>query len=52
MNDDIKAKVLRMDKLVEYQESSIVSKEVVSGETGNVTLFAFDKGEGLSEHTV
>jgi len=37
--------------MVDYQESSIVSKEIIKGETGTVTLFAFDKGQGLSEHT-
>jgi len=37
--------------MVDYQESSIVSKETIKGETGTVTLFAFDKGQGLSEHT-
>lgn len=37
--------------LVDYQSGSIVSKEIVKGGTGTVTLFAFDKGQGLSEHT-
>jgi quercetin dioxygenase-like cupin family protein len=37
--------------LVEYQEGSIVSKEVIRKEKGTVTIFAFDKGQGLSEHT-
>jgi len=36
---------------VDYAAQSVVSKMVVKQETGNVTLFAFDKGEGLSEHT-
>jgi len=34
-----------------YQEESIVSKILIKKETGNVTLFAFDAGQGLSEHT-
>lgn len=34
-----------------YQEGSVVSKVVLAKETGNITLFAFDKGQGLSEHT-
>lgn len=34
-----------------YQEESIVSKILLKKETGNVTLFAFDAGQGLSEHT-
>ena len=37
--------------LVDYQDGSIVSKEVIKKEKGTVTLFAFDKGQGLSEHT-
>lgn len=37
---------------VQYQDGSIVSKELVKGNAGGVTLFAFDKGQGLSEYTV
>lgn len=37
--------------LVAYQEGSVVSRQVVKKETGTVTVFAFAKGEGLSEHT-
>ena len=37
--------------LVEYQSGAIVSKEVMKKDSGTVTLFAFDKGQGLSEHT-
>ena len=36
---------------MDYQSGSIVSREIVKGATGRVTLFAFDEGEGLSEHT-
>lgn len=36
---------------VEYAAQTVVSRAVLKKETGNVTLFAFDKGEGLSEHT-
>ncbi len=38
-------------ELVAYQEASVVSKTLLEKETGTVTLFAFDKGQGLSEHT-
>ncbi|MBC8458962.1 MAG: cupin domain-containing protein [Deltaproteobacteria bacterium] len=38
--------------LVNYQEDTVVSRTVIKKKTGTVTLFAFDKGEGLSEHTV
>jgi quercetin dioxygenase-like cupin family protein len=37
--------------LVEYQAGSVVSREVVKKPTGTVTVFAFDAGQGLSEHT-
>jgi quercetin dioxygenase-like cupin family protein len=37
--------------LVKYQPGSVVSRAIVSLEAGTVTLFAFDEGEGLSEHT-
>lgn len=36
---------------VAYQSGSIVSREIVSKKTGTVTVFAFDAGQGLSEHT-
>jgi len=42
---------LELGRLVEYQEGSVVSRTVLKKETGNVTLFAFDAGQGLSEHT-
>ncbi len=44
-------KVLNLKKLSGYRKNSVVSKEIVKSMSGNVTLFAFDKGEGLSEHT-
>jgi len=37
--------------LVDYQEGSVVSRTILDKKTGTVTLFAFDKGQGLSEHT-
>jgi quercetin dioxygenase-like cupin family protein len=37
--------------LVDYQKDSVVSKTLIGKETGTVTLFAFDEGQGLSEHT-
>ncbi len=37
--------------LVKYQDGSIVSRTLIDKETGTVTAFAFDKGQGLSEHT-
>ncbi len=37
--------------LVSYQPGSVVSRTVVDEDAGTITLFAFDEGEGLSEHT-
>jgi len=46
-----KDKVFRFDNEVEYSDGAIVSKNVLKRDTGNISLFAFDRGEGLSEHT-
>jgi quercetin dioxygenase-like cupin family protein len=43
--------VQKLDDMVEYQEGSIVSRTLMEKEKGTVTLFAFDRGQGLSEHT-
>ncbi len=48
---DITGKPLKMASLAEYQAGAIVSREVLRKETGTVTTFAFDEGQGLSEHT-
>ncbi|MFI5174372.1 MAG: cupin domain-containing protein [Terriglobia bacterium] len=42
---------LNLMNLVNYQPGSIVSRQIVKKEKGNVTLFAFDEGQALSEHT-
>lgn len=44
-------KALVVADLLKYQADAIVSQEIVKKDTGTVTLFAFDKGQGLSEHT-
>lgn len=51
MSSDIKAKALDIQTLVEYQDDTVVSREVIKKELGGVTFFAFDKGQGLSEHS-
>ncbi len=43
--------VLDVKELVSYQEGAIVSKTLLDKKSGTLTLFAFDKGQGLSEHT-
>jgi quercetin dioxygenase-like cupin family protein len=45
------AESFRLDSLANYQVGSVVSRQIVKQEKGNVTLFAFDEGQGLSEHT-
>ena len=42
---------IRLVDLIDYQEGSVVSRTIVDKEAGTVTLFAFDDGQGLSEHT-
>jgi quercetin dioxygenase-like cupin family protein len=52
MNESItKSEKLRLDQNVDYSAGSIVSKTLLKGESGNLTLFSFDKGQGLSEHS-
>lgn len=49
--DSLKSQVQNLNGLVNYQDGTVVSRTILKKDTGNVTLFAFDKGEGLSEHT-
>lgn len=49
--DKLKATILKPTELVDYQEGSVVSRMVINQKTGTVTLFAFDEGQDLSEHT-
>lgn len=46
-----KGKVLKMAELIDYSAGGVVSKQVLKSEAGNITLFSFDKGQGLTEHT-
>lgn len=50
-NTNSPPKVQRLNDLVNYQDGSVVSREIIRKSTGTVTLFAFDAGQGLSEHT-
>ena len=49
--DSLAAQVLHAGDLVNYQAGAVVSRTIVNQKTGTVTLFAFDAGEALSEHT-
>ena len=46
-----KSEILNLAELVTYQDGSVVSRQIAKADAGNVTLFAFDKDQELSEHT-
>lgn len=50
-NENLTGKVSALDSLIAYQKGAVVSRTVIDKPVGTVTLFAFDKGQGLSEHT-
>lgn len=47
----VSATAVRLVDLIDYMSGSVVSRTIIDKETGTVTLFAFDDGQGLSEHT-
>jgi quercetin dioxygenase-like cupin family protein len=52
MTDSLyKAQPVAIKDAIDYAADSVVSKMLIKKETGNLTLFAFDKGQSLSEHT-
>jgi len=48
---DLIGKAKNIETIIDYQSDSVVSKTVIDKKQGTVTLFAFDRGQGLSEHT-
>ena len=48
---EMKAKVFRLNDMIDYQEGSVVSRTLIDKGAGTVTIFSFDEGQGLSEHT-
>lgn len=50
-SDFPKAEVMDLAEMVSYQPGAIVSRTILKKAVGNLSLFAFDKGESLSEHT-
>ena len=48
---DLIGRALELADLVNYQAGSVVSRTIIDKPVGTVTLFSFDKGQGLSEHT-
>jgi quercetin dioxygenase-like cupin family protein len=49
--EELKGKVLVTNELLNYQDGTVASRMIVFRKTGTITLFAFDEGEGLSEHS-
>ena len=49
--DEILGQVFDLEKMLDYQKGSVVSRTIMNKDVGTVTLFSFDKDEGLSEHT-
>lgn len=49
--EDLSAAINRLHDLIAYQKGSVVSRTVIDKKAGTVTLFSFDEGQGLSEHT-
>ena len=50
-HENLASQILNPKDLIVYQEGSVVSRMIVYKKSGTITLFAFDTGEGLSEHT-
>ena len=50
-SQNFSARSMELVSLVDYQPHAVVSKQLLNKKAGTLTLFAFDKGEGLSEHT-
>ena len=50
-NEFEKGMKFSFDQSISYADKAVVSKHILKKQTGNISLFAFDKGEGLSEHT-
>ena len=51
MSKNLSGQTISLASLIDYQISSVVSREIVKKANGSITLFAFDEDEGLSEHT-
>ncbi len=51
IKEDLRGKPLKAKDLVGYDKGAVVSRTILEKKTGTVTIFSFDKGQGLSEHT-
>ena len=50
-NNDLIGRAFNINEQISYQSGSVVSKTLIDKKIGTLTLFAFDAGQGLSEHT-
>ncbi len=52
MKKDIEpGQALKLAEMVEYQDKAVISRTLIKGSCGSITLFCFDKGQSISEHT-
>jgi quercetin dioxygenase-like cupin family protein len=49
--EGVEPQVVNLANMIDYQKAAVVSREIMNKKTGTITAFAFDEGEGLSEHT-
>jgi len=49
--NDLKGKAFNLKDEISFADGAVISKTLLKKETGNITLFSFDTGQGLSEHT-
>jgi len=49
--EDLKGTPLNLKTLVDYSDGAVVSRTLLKKDTGNITIFSFDQGQGVSEHT-
>jgi quercetin dioxygenase-like cupin family protein len=50
-NESLVGKTMELNGMIGYQKGAVVSRTVIDKPAGTVTLFSFDQGQGLSEHT-
>lgn len=50
-SENLSSQNVELQKLIDYQSNAVVSREIINKKSGTVTVFAFDQGQGLSEHT-
>ena len=48
---ELRGQMTKLVDLIDYQDQSVVSRQIINSKAGTVTLFAFDEGQALSEHT-